>query len=95
MPFGLTNVPAAFQWFVNDIFSDLLDVCVIVYLDNILVYSDDLTLHDERVHEVLRQLRKHGLFANSKKCSFDVDSIEYLGFLMGPDGSEWIQPRSK
>jgi hypothetical protein len=57
----------------------------IVYLDDILVYSDNPTLHDERVHEVLRRLRKHGLFANSKKCSFDVDSIEYLGFLVGPD----------
>jgi hypothetical protein len=53
MPFGLTNTPAAFQWFVNDIFSDLLDVCVIVYFDDILVYSDDPTLHDERVREVL------------------------------------------
>jgi hypothetical protein len=42
MPFGLTNAPAAFQWFVNDIFSDLLDVCVIVYLDNILVYSNTI-----------------------------------------------------
>jgi hypothetical protein len=54
MPFGLTNAPAAFQRFVNDIFSDLLDVCVIVYLDNILVYSDNLTLHDERVCEILK-----------------------------------------
>jgi hypothetical protein len=54
MPFGLTNIPAAFQQFVNDIFSNLLDICVIVYLDNILVYSDDPTLHDERVREVLR-----------------------------------------
>jgi hypothetical protein len=54
MPFGLTNMPAAFQQFINNIFSDLLDICVIIYLDNILVYSEDLTLHDERVCEVLR-----------------------------------------
>jgi hypothetical protein len=53
MLFGLTNVPAAFQQFVNDIFSDLLDVCVIVYLDDILVYSNNPTLHDERVRKVL------------------------------------------
>jgi hypothetical protein len=54
MLFGLTNAPAAFQRFVNDIFSNLLDICVIVYLDNILVYSDDPILHDERVCEVLQ-----------------------------------------
>jgi hypothetical protein len=46
-------MPAAFQWFVNDVFSDLLDVCVIIYLDDILVYSDNPTLHDKRVREVL------------------------------------------
>jgi len=43
MPFGLTNAPAAFQRFMNDVFSNLLDVCVVVYLDNILIYSDDIT----------------------------------------------------
>ena len=55
MPFRLTNAPAAFQRFMNDIFSDLLDVLIIIYLDNILVYSDDPTptQHKEHVHEVL------------------------------------------
>ena len=42
---GLTNAPAAFQWFMNDIFVDMIDINVIVYLDDILVYSDDLTEH--------------------------------------------------
>jgi hypothetical protein len=54
MPFRLTNAPTAFQCFVNDIFSDMLDICIIVYLDNILVYSEDPTLHDERVCKVLQ-----------------------------------------
>ena len=49
MPFGLTNLPAAFQRFMNDIFGDLLDNCVIVYLDNILIYSDDETSHVQHV----------------------------------------------
>jgi len=44
MPFRLTNAPAAFQCFINNVFSDLLDVCVVVYLDDILIYSDDITL---------------------------------------------------
>ena len=45
MLFGLTNAPAAFQHFMNDVFSDLLDMCIVVYLDNILIYSDDITQH--------------------------------------------------
>jgi len=56
MPFGLTNVPAAFQCFMNDLFSDLLDVCVVVYLDDILIYSDDITQHWKHVKEVLKRL---------------------------------------
>ena len=63
MPFGLTNSPAAFQRFMNDIFGDLLDNCVIVYLDDILIYSDDETLHVQHVRDVLQQLRQHSLFA--------------------------------
>ena len=56
MPFGLTNAPAAFQQFVNTIFADLLDVCVMVYLDDILIYSEDEAFHEEHVREVLRRL---------------------------------------
>jgi len=44
MPFGLTNAPAAFQCFINNMFSNLLDVCIVVYLDDILIYSDNITL---------------------------------------------------
>ena len=56
MPFGLTNAPAAFQRFVNSILVDLLDVCVVIYLDDILIYSQDLESHQEHVREVLRCL---------------------------------------
>ena len=56
MPFGLTNAPAAFQRFMNDIFSDLLDVHMIIYLDNILIYSDNPAEHTKHVREVLRHL---------------------------------------
>jgi hypothetical protein len=104
MPFRLTNAPAAFQCFVNDIFSDMLDICIIVYLDNILVYSEDPALHDKQVREVLQRLRKNSLYTNGKKCSFDVDRIEYLGFLVEPEGLQmdpakvqviidWLEPR--
>jgi hypothetical protein len=104
MPFGLTNAPAAFQWFMNTIFADLLDVTVICYLDDILVYSEDPVDHTEHVREVLRRLRKHGLYARADKCEFGVESVEYLGFFMSPDGltmdskkvqaiSDWPTPR--
>ena len=86
MPFGLTNTPAAFQWFMNDIFSDLLNVHVIIYLDDILVYSDDPTKHTEHVRKVLCRLQKHGLYACPDKCRFSADTIEYLSFILTKEG---------
>jgi len=53
MPEGLTNAPAAFQQFMNDIFADMIDVTVIIYLDNILIYSDNMSEHKAHVQEVL------------------------------------------
>ena len=93
MPFGLTNAPAAFQRFMNDIFSDLLDVCVIIYLDNILIYSEDMTKHKAHVKEVLRRLRKNGLYAAAPKCDFHKQSVEYLGFIISTDGLRMAQDK--
>jgi len=70
MPFGLTNAPAAFQRFVNTIFADMLDVWVVVYLDDILIYSKDMESHQQHVQEVLCRLRLHGLFTKPEKCEF-------------------------
>jgi len=56
MLFGLTNAPAAFQHFMIDVFSNLLDVCMVVYLNDILIYSDDITQHRSHVKEALKQL---------------------------------------
>jgi hypothetical protein len=86
MPFGLTNAPTAFQRFINTIFTDLLDVCVVVYLDDILVYSEDEASHEEHVREVLCRLHKHGLYANPKKCEFHTDTTEYLVYILLPNG---------
>src|SRR6266436_3504776 len=90
MPFGLTNSPAAFQRFMNDIFADMLDVCVIVYLDDILIYSDNMETHQEHVREVLRRLRQNGLYAGTHKCTFHADTIEYLGYILSPITMELI-----
>jgi len=104
MPFGLTNTPAAFQQFVNTVFADMLDVCIVVYLNAILIYSKDMESHQQHVQEVLCCLRLHGLFAKLEKCEFHSDSVEYLGYCLSPDGltmspdkiqtiSDWPEPR--
>ncbi|KIO15013.1 hypothetical protein M404DRAFT_78252, partial [Pisolithus tinctorius Marx 270] len=104
MPFGLTNAPAAFQRFVNSIFADMLDVCIVVYLDDILIYSGDESSHKQHVREVLRWLRLHGLYAKPEKCEFHSDSVEYLGYHLSLAGltmssekvkaiCDWPEPR--
>ncbi|KAG8703852.1 hypothetical protein FRC09_003909 [Ceratobasidium sp. 395] len=86
MPFGLTNAPATFQHFMNDILRDILDIFVIVYLDDILIFSKSKELHKGHVKEVLSRLKKHGLYCNLEKCFFDVEEIDYLGLIVSPEG---------
>jgi len=86
MLFGLTNAPMAFQRFMNDIFSDLLDVCVVIYLDDILIYSNNMSEHYQHVKEVLKCLRKAGLCAKAEKCEFHSELVEYLGYILSPSG---------
>jgi hypothetical protein len=86
MPFGLTNTPATFQSLMNDIFRHMLNVCVIVYLDDILVYSKNDKDHELHLRQVLQRLREHYLYARPSKCTFFTDIIEYLGHVIGPDG---------
>src|SRR5260370_32870926 len=105
MPFGLSNAPAVFQRFINDVLEGLLDVCTIGYIDDILVYSDSLEEHKDHVREVLRRLQDAGLYANPKKCTFHTDTVEYLGFILSPEGlcidpakvstiQSWPEPRN-
>ncbi|KAF8758990.1 Chromo (CHRromatin Organization MOdifier) domain [Rhizoctonia solani] len=86
MTFGLTNAPAAFQHFMNELFKDLLDVCVIIYLDDILIYSKDDATHNQHVHKVLRRLMENQLFCKASKCTFHVTSVEYLGIVVSDKG---------
>ena len=86
MSFGLTNAPAAFQHLMNNVFSDLLDICVLVYLDDILIYSNTLQEHHHHIHEVLLWLWNNKLYACGNKCSFYEDTVEYLGFILLPNG---------
>ncbi len=86
MPFGLSNGPAVFQQFINDVLGDLLDVCVIGYLDNILIYSNSLDKHKDHVQDILQQLQDAVLYTNPKKCTFHMDTVEYLGFILSLEG---------
>ena len=86
MPFGLTNAPATFQTLMNDIFRDLLDVCVIVYLDDILVYSKSKEEHEQHLQQVLQRLKDNQLYAKLSKCTFFTNSIEYLGHIVNNEG---------
>ena len=86
MPFGLTNPPTAFQCFMNDIFGDLLDVCMLVYLDNILIYSESEEEHIWHIRKVLHCLQQHNLYARTNKCFFHVQTVEYLGYILSPSG---------
>ena len=86
MHYGLMNVPASFQRFMNEVFKDMLDVSVVVYLDDILVYSDNPDDHIKHVRQVLKRLRANDLFVKVDKCDFGVDTTSFLGFIVSPDG---------
>src|SRR6266481_9582544 len=86
MPEGLTNAPACFQRFMNNIFADMIDVSLVVYLDNILVYSDNPGQHMAHIQEVLSHLCKNCLYAWADKCKFHTNSCEYLGYMLSPLG---------
>ena len=80
-----------FQRFLNTIFADLLGVFIIIYLDDILIFSLSEEDHVKHVSEVLCRLQEHNLFANGKKCVLHMDSVKYLGHIIGPGGL-WMDP---
>ena len=80
--FGLTNASATFQSFVNKILAKRLDLCVIVYLDDIVIYSMNREQHIENVKWILQRLKKHKLFINIDKCKWFTDSIDFLRFVV-------------
>ena len=84
MSFGLANASIAFQQFMNDIFSDILDNCVIIYLDDILIYSNNMLEHHQHVKKVLKYLCKAGLYAKVEKYEFYSKLVEYLRYIFSP-----------
>nr|KYP54676.1 Retrovirus-related Pol polyprotein from transposon 17.6 [Cajanus cajan] len=86
MPFGLTNAPATFQALMNVIFKDILRKFVLVFFDDILIYSSSWNDHLYHLEVVLRLLQQHQLYARFSKCSFGVKEIEYLGHTLSSCG---------
>jgi Reverse transcriptase (RNA-dependent DNA polymerase) len=86
MPFGLTNAPASFQAYANDCLRDFLDLFCVVYMDDVLIFSDTLEEHISHVKQVLARLRDFGLTCKLKKCEFHSTSLSFLGFVISPEG---------
>jgi hypothetical protein len=83
---GLANAPASFQSAMNNIFSEYLHDFVVVYLDDILIFSKNEEDHFKHLTMVLEKLRQHNLYANAKKCEFLTPELEFLGHIVGKDG---------
>ena len=86
MPFGLTNAPAAFMDLMNRVFQPYLDRFVIVFIDDILVYSGSSEEHSEHLRIVLQTLRERQLYAKLSKCQFWLDRVAFLGHVISADG---------
>ena len=104
IPFGLTDTPMAFQQLMNNIFSNLLNIYVVIYLDDILIYSNDMSKYHWHMKKVLKHLCKAGLYAKAEKYKFHSKLVEYLGYILSSSGltmsndklkiiQDWLEPK--
>ncbi|XP_042454707.1 uncharacterized mitochondrial protein AtMg00860-like [Zingiber officinale] len=105
MPFGVTNAPALFMELMNRVFSEYLDKFVIVFIDDILIYSKTQEEHAEHLSITLQILRERQLYAKFSKCEFWLDQVSFLGHVISKDGimvdpskieavSNWNRPKN-
>jgi hypothetical protein len=105
MSFGLTNAPAHFMYLMNSIFMAELDKFIVVFIDDILVYSKSKKEHEGHLHIVLQRLRDHQLYAKYNKCEFWLSKVLFLGHVISSEGIfvdpskvwdvlEWKPPRT-
>jgi hypothetical protein len=86
MLFRLTNAPASFQRWMNEVLSDYLDIFCIAYLDDVLIYSDNLTQYRQHVKLILERMKEVGLTLKTSKCEFHMYRTGYLGYIIAPTG---------
>ena len=93
MMFGFKNAPAQFQRAMNLMLKDLVDTCVLVYLDNILIFLWDEAEHEEHVRSVFEQLAKSQFHVKRSKCELFLPKIEFLGHQVSAAGVEVVQSK--
>src|SRR4051812_29002294 len=86
MPFGLTNAPAYFVNMMNKVFMEFLDKFVVVFINDILIYSKRKEEHEEHLRWILEKLREHKLYAMFSKCEFWLNEVGFLGHIVSGDG---------
>ena len=92
LPFGLTNAPAVFMDLMNRVFKPYLDKFVVVFIDDILIYSKSHVEHGEHLRIVLQTLRTHQLYAKLSKCEFWLNSVSFLGHVISKEGVQ-VDPK--
>jgi hypothetical protein len=86
MSFGLTNAPAYFMYLMNSVFMDYLNKFIVVFIDDILIYSQNEQEHEEHLRKVLQRLRDRQLYAKLSKCEFWISEVLFLGHIINRDG---------
>ena len=86
MSFGLTNAPAFFMHMMNKVFMDFLEKFMVVFIDDILIYSKGEEEHKDHLRAVLQRLRDHQLYAKFSKCEFWLKQVGFLGHVLSTEG---------
>jgi hypothetical protein len=86
MSFGLTNALTHFMYLINSVFMPELDKFVVVFIDDILIYSKGVEYHEEHLRVVLQRLRDHQLYAKFSKCEFWINEVSFLGHVISSEG---------
>jgi hypothetical protein len=95
MSFGLTNAPSYFMYLMNKVFIEYLDKFVVVFIDDILIFSKNEEEHDKHLCLVLQKLRENQLYAKLNKCEFWLKEVSFLGHIISEGGIMLILVRSK